>query len=275
MIFKVMIINRSKSLDKSELKKSVKAVDIQLRRDFGPAWNIASSCFLFEGREKNHDATIIIEDDPHIDAAGYHDYDSDRLIPHGFVFVKIAKEMHESLSVTLSHEVLELVLNRHCNYYAIGRHPLDRRKKAAIWLEACDAVQDQTYAIDGVAVSDFLYPYYFTPDSEHQGQNNHVLDKPVESFGVTPGGYIGYFDFDKKREGTFFANQRAKERHKIKKQAGDQRRKEKVKKIIKSEIETKSMFDNKMFGFLVIMYVFLFVTLFIGTGVLIGWLFFS
>jgi hypothetical protein len=126
--------------------------------------------------------------------------------------------------------MMELILNRHCNYFAIGRHPKDARKKAALWLEACDAVQDQSYKLDGVEVSDFVLPLYFTPIEEKNGQNNFMKDKPVKSFGVTSGGYIGYYDFDLKSDQTWFPedDERARKRQYIKGSIGIQRRKERA-----------------------------------------------
>jgi hypothetical protein len=272
MIFKVMVRNRSSLLSESEVKKAVKAVDIQLRKHFGPAWNIAATCFLEGKVSREHHAVIEIQSNPQAliedDAAGYHDYDA--VMPKGYVFLSIAKESGDAWTVILSHEMLELVLNKHCNYYAIGRHPLDGRKKCAVWLEACDAVQCQTYEIDGVEVSDFLYPHYFTPFDESNSQNNHCGDRPVDSFGVTEGGYFGYFDFDKKRECTFFADDVSVERHKIKNKAGVTRRKERVSKIISAH--KRNLFDKYPLLSISVLQIFLTLILF---GIMYAWLFYE
>lgn len=271
MIFRVMVANRSTLLSESEVKRAVKAVDIQLRKHFGPAWNIAAGCFLEGKVKRNYDAVIEIQDEPTIDdAAGYHEYDADSVMPTGYVFLSIAKETGDSWTAILSHEMLELVLNKHCNYYAIGRHPLDGRKKCAVWLEACDAVQCQTYEIDGIEVSDFLYPHYFTPFDESGSQNNHCGDRPVDSFGVTEGGYMGYFDFDKKRECTFFADEVGIQRHSIKKKAGLTRRKEKVSRIISQH--KANLFDKYPVLSISLLQIFLTLVIF---GVMYAWLFYE
>jgi hypothetical protein len=67
------------------------------------------------------------------------------------------------------------------------------------WFEMCDAVQAQTYSVDGVFVSDFVLPLFFTRTRETGARNNflgHVnkAAPALASFGVTPGGYIGYFN---------------------------------------------------------------------------------
>jgi hypothetical protein len=67
------------------------------------------------------------------------------------------------------------------------------------WFEMCDAVQDESYEIDGIGVSNFVLPLYFTASAERGGRNDFLGTrnkggKTLSSFGVNPGGYIGYFD---------------------------------------------------------------------------------
>src|SRR5207244_13483369 len=42
------------------------------------------------------------------------------------------------------------------------------------WYEMCDAVQDESYEIDGVAVSNFVLPLYFTGGNEKGGRNDFL-----------------------------------------------------------------------------------------------------
>jgi len=229
-MFKVIVVNQSSRLSNLVFQQAVRAINMQLRGHFGPAWNINCSCGTKYKKSAPPDAYMYIMDEPTIDnALGYHDVDEKNMSqPVGYVFLNVCDLIGENFSKTLSHEMCELVLNRHCNYYAIGTHPRNSRKKAAIWLEACDAVQDQGYEIYGVEVSDFLFPHYFTPKDEEGSRNNFLIDKPVASFGVNPGGYIGYYDFDLKIETTFMADDRASKRHEIKNAIGMLRRKNKV-----------------------------------------------
>jgi hypothetical protein len=80
----------------------------------------------------------------------------------------------------------------------------------------CDAVQDERYLIDGVEVSNFLLPLYFTASAERGGRNDFLgrrhNGKTLLSFGVNPGGYIGFYDPAKKRSGEFFCGGRSKGR---------------------------------------------------------------
>jgi len=59
-------------------------------------------------------------------------------------------------------------------------------------------VQNESYRIDGEQVSNFVLPAYFTGGEEMNGRNDFLGTRSggrtVRSFGVNPGGYLGYYD---------------------------------------------------------------------------------
>lgn len=228
-MFRILLVNQSEDIKYEEARRVASALDKQLHDHFYPAWSI-EACVKLGNRKTTietlkQDAIIFLRDKPDIDdAAGYHDVVEETGLPVGYVFQDIAAELDEPWSVTASHEVLELVLNRHCNYFAIGRHPKYKTKKVAHWLEACDAVQDSTYLIDRVEVSNFVHPCFFTPGQEKGGINDHLRSKKLESFSVLPGGYLGYYNPETGEDETYFADKRARQRFKVKGKMGSVRR---------------------------------------------------
>src|SRR6185295_17269883 len=85
------------------------------------------------------------------------------------------------------------------NLLVQGPHPSKPRHKVFHWYEMCDAVQAETYTLDGVTVSNFVLPLYFTSSDERGGRNDFLGTitkggKTLRSFSVNPGGYIGFFD---------------------------------------------------------------------------------
>jgi hypothetical protein len=88
----------------------------------------------------------------------------------------------------------------------------------------CDAVQDECYAIDGVKVSNFVLPLYFTPGDQRGGRNDFLSrrhgGKTLRSFGVNPGGYIGFYDPHTRKDQTVDADRRAAQRRARKRKAG-------------------------------------------------------
>ena len=89
----------------------------------------------------------------------------------------------------------------------------------------CDAVQDEKYKVDGVWVSNFVLPLYFTRDAEEGGRNDFLgrlyKKKALRSFNINPGGYIGFYDPSNHEHETFAlkADVRARQRLKIKSKA--------------------------------------------------------
>jgi len=212
---RISVINLTNGLlSDFEVITAIRAVNRQIKEDFEPYWNIGGTLRL-EGASTNEpdadnpldlqgEAIMYIWDKSDIpNALGYHEANY-RGIPYGFVFMDIATDIGENWTVTFSHEVLELIGDRQANSLIRGPHPNDRRRKVYHWHEMCDAVQDESYKIDGVAVSNFVLPLYFT-ESEELGSRNDFLgtkytspkdntQNSLRSFGINPGGYIGFLD---------------------------------------------------------------------------------
>ncbi len=228
----ISLINHSNGkVSDADIHRTIRAVNRQIAEDFAPYWGFGAKLRL-EGRSEKKptehtladmrgDAVLYLWD-------GYHEK-NDRGIPFGYVFLDLADELEEPWSATLSHETLELLGDPENNLFVAGPHPKDHRHRVFHWFEMCDAVQDEHYDIDGVRVSNFVLPLYFTSGNE-QGSRNDFLGhshdgKTLESFGVNPGGYIGFYDPKNKKGGQFFApgDSRAARRVKIKQKAAARR----------------------------------------------------
>lgn len=224
-MFRISVVNRS-SIATDKVERAVKAIDRQLKEHFYKAWSIRAGCSLAKRKinidNKTDGAVIFIDDKLDPEYSGYHEFMEETALPVGFVFRDVAEKI-EDWSVTLSHEIIELLGNRYCGLYCPGPHPTRKNVIVDHWFELCDAVQDQVYTIDRVAVSDFLYPLYWTTRNELGGVNNHLRTKDLLSFGLTKGGYIGYKTSGGQTR-TFFADQRARRRYDLKKGFGELRR---------------------------------------------------
>ncbi|HET7435489.1 MAG TPA: hypothetical protein VFN10_12345 [Thermoanaerobaculia bacterium] len=213
MIISVVNHSNRKVKDK-DLQTVIRAINRQITEDFAPYWSMSATLRL-EGRSMNEpdkvgvadmrgDAILYIWDKSDVDGAlGYH-FANNRGIPYGFVFLDVAEAVGESWTVTLSHEALELLADPEGNLLVIGPHPsADQNRFVFHWFEMCDAVQADTYTIDGVEVSNFVLPLYFTGsrDEDEPGARNDFLGTVKEddqttlpSFGINKGGYVGFYD---------------------------------------------------------------------------------
>ena len=228
----ITVVNRSRTLSTEKVLAAIRAINRQISEDFEPYWSFGATLRL-EGAvgskadtrtlaEMRGDAILYLSDTADVDdALGYHDKNN-RGVPYGFVFTELCKELKENWTVTLSHEALELIGDAQGNLLVQGPHPDNPNKEVFHWFEMCDAVQSQTYRIDGVEVSNFLLPLYFTPEEQEGGRNDYlgrrIRGKTLASFGVSPGGYIGYYDPQTRTHETYSApgDRKAQQRIKIK-----------------------------------------------------------
>jgi len=216
----ISVINHTAGqVSDEELQNAIRAINRQIREDYEPYWHIGGELRL-EGKsgakpskqnlsDMRGDAVLYLWNAVDVDdALGYHDANN-RGIPYGFVFTELAKQLGENWSVTLSHEALEMLGDSEVNLLVQGPHPAEPGRTVFHWYEMCDAVQTETYEIDGVAVSNFVLPLYFTGGDEIGGRNDFLgrtyKGKTLRSFGVNPGGYVGFFDPEKGDHDTFTA----------------------------------------------------------------------
>ncbi len=203
----ISLLNMSGKNDE-EVLNVVRAVNRQIADDFYPYWG-QSAVLRLEGRasaqpdrekppELRGDAILYLWNKADVPGViGFH-AENNAGLPFGFVFTELADQLDEPYSVTLSHEALELIGDANVNKLAAGPHPADPNRWVMHWYEMCDAVQGETYKVDGVDMSNFVLPPYFTP-GEQVGARNDFLGRAhngrtLQSFGVNPGGYLGFFD---------------------------------------------------------------------------------
>jgi len=203
----ISVVNRSRQVPDNEILDVIRAINRQLQEDFKAFWHIDVRMRL-EGvhgddclqwlPDLRGDAVLFVEDHPRgKEAGGYHAV-NERGIPYGFVYVDTAKKLGEHWSRTLSHEALEIAADPECNRLAEGPHPEDPQRSVFHWIEICDPVQGESYTIDGVEVSNFVLPHYYTR-GEERGMRNDFMNQShmfqtLQSFGVNPGGYFGFYD---------------------------------------------------------------------------------
>jgi hypothetical protein len=146
------------------------------------------------------------------EAIGHHDQNF-MGIPYGFVFIDVTERLHQNWSIALSHEALEMIADPELNLLVQGpdpREPDNRNKYVFHYYEVCDPVSSESYEIDGIKVSNFVLPLYFTGGDEYDGRNDFLGNvhngKTLKSFGVNPEGYISYVD-PQSRKTCFFFNE--------------------------------------------------------------------
>jgi len=183
---RIAIVNRSTVMKDAAVEKIAAALQTQVDRDFAPIWG-AGAQLQFVGRKQSAPEAAwwltVLDSSDQADALGYHDVTA-RGQPLGKAFAKSDLEAGYEPSVTISHELLEMLADPEINLCAqVG----DR----IYAYEVCDPCEADPfgYEIGDVRVSDFVTPSWFAPTPGAAGPydfRGHI-HKPLT---LIAGGYL-------------------------------------------------------------------------------------
>ncbi len=193
---KIAIMNASTVLGDADVKAAVPALQKQVHDDFAPIWGVdADLQFVAKGIAPPPGCwwLAILDDSDTAGALGYHDLTNEGL-PIGKVFAGTDKQYGLQWTVTASHELLEMLVDPDINLCAFTTAGGNTGTFYAY--EVCDPCEldEQGYEIDGVLVSDFVYPAWFEGFQQSpETQFDHA--KAIKNaFGLLPGGYAQLLD---------------------------------------------------------------------------------
>ena len=120
------------------------------------------------------------------DALGYHDLTPDGL-PLSKIFVETTISDGEEVSVTAAHELAEMLVDPGIQMGALSPDN--------VWYayETADAVERETFAVNGIDMSDFVYPAWFEAFRKPGSTQFDHLGKCSKPFQILKGGYMGVF----------------------------------------------------------------------------------
>jgi len=199
----IAFVNLAKTPLGVDLTKLVAALTKQLDHDFVPIWGYPAKLYVAKKAKPGEWQIVFLDDADAANALGYHDLTKNGQ-PVSKVFVKTTISAGELVSVTASHELLEMLIDPGAQLWAQSD---DGRFFA---YEMCDAVEEEVYSIDGIEVSDFVHPAFF--ESFHKpgsAQFDH-LKKVNRPFQTLKNGYQIVSDGKSVSE---IHGSRAKERH--------------------------------------------------------------
>lgn len=188
---KICIIDRSYDPEVTYelLVRIAAAIEVQVARDVAGWWEVQPvPLAVAVTAPPGFDQCLITKtlDDP--EAVAYH-----TRLANGRPLLRVGLDavraqggnFVDELSKSLSHEILEAIMNPYVNWWGDWKHP---GKKCA--LEICDPCQGDAYDIDGVKVSNFVGPRWFRPG---QGPYDYMKTL-VEPWQIAANGYVAYDD---------------------------------------------------------------------------------
>jgi hypothetical protein len=128
-------------------------------------------------------AVVFLDNADQPGALAYHDLTPDGL-PQSKVFVKTTLDNNDLVSVSASHELVEMLVDPAINLMTTGPDP-----NLVYAYESADPVEALSFAIHGIPMTDFVYPSYFETFHKPGSVPFDHMKKVNEPFEILPGGY--------------------------------------------------------------------------------------
>ncbi len=178
----IACVNKAKMDLRIDFDRLVRTLQTFLDDCFAPIWGTPAR--LVKATNPRAGAwTMVVLDRPDApEAEGYHDITHHGL-PLGKVFIKPTLDNGDKVSTTACHELCETLVDPAINMWAIGERGL-------VWAyEVCDAVEEEEFLLDGVSMSDFVFPAYFEAFRKPRSTQFDYLDKVTRPFQLLKDGY--------------------------------------------------------------------------------------
>jgi hypothetical protein len=208
----VALVSLTRDIPMRFVLQTAAAVQKQITRDFEPFWGLPATVDVFEdlGSVPSDYHPVIVFGDADEVAAELSPLVGDRVAAELIdefeqqkmsglhlnaytrqPFALVAAS--DAWSVTVSHEILELIADPYGNRLIAATHPQRHNQRVKYLLEVCDPCQTVWYPVNGVPVSDFYAPRYFDPVEAPQGRYSFTgeIEKPLQ---ILEGGYLTWID---------------------------------------------------------------------------------
>jgi hypothetical protein len=148
-----------------------------------PVWGTPAKLVKTTGFQSGAWAMVFLDNADQPGALAYHD-----LTPDGFpiskVFVKTTLDDKQLVSVSASHELVEMLVDPATNMMTSGPDP-----KTIYAYESADPVEELNFPVHGIAMSDFVYPSFFETFRKPKSAQFDYLNQVIKPFQVLKGGY--------------------------------------------------------------------------------------
>src|SRR5882672_7137068 len=161
----------------------IAAMQAFVDRHVAPVWGTPARLVKSRGFVKGAWAMVFLDDADQPGALAYHDLTPEGL-PQSKVFVKTTIENGDLVSVSASHELVEMLVDPAINMMTTGPDP-----KTVYAYESADPVEALTFKVNGIPMSDFIYPSYFEDFRKAGSVKFDQLRKVKRPFQILAGGY--------------------------------------------------------------------------------------
>src|SRR6266478_5534238 len=148
-----------------------------------PVWGTPAKLIKSTGFVKDAWAMVFLDDADAPGALAYHDLTPAGL-PLSKVFVRTTLQNGDLVSVSASHELVEMLVDPAINMMTTGPDP-----KLIYAYESADPVEALSFNVKDIPMSDFVYPAYFEAFHKPGSVQFDQLNKVGRPFQILQGGY--------------------------------------------------------------------------------------
>ena len=161
----------------------IAAMQVFVDQFVAPVWATPAKLVKSKGFVKGAWAMVFLDNADQPGALAYHDLTPDGL-PESKVFVKTTLDNKDLVSVSASHELVEMLVDPAINLMTTGPDP-----KIIYAYESADPVEALSFPVNGIPMTDFVYPSYFEAFHKAGAVQFDQLKKVKKPFQILAGGY--------------------------------------------------------------------------------------
>ncbi len=165
----------------------IAAMQVFVDEHVAPVWGTRAKLVRSKGFVPGKWAMVFLDDADHAHSLAYHDLTPDGF-PQAKVFVKTTLRNKKLVSVSASHELVEMLVDPSINMVTMRPG-----SKLVYGYESADPVEELTFRVDRIPMTNFVYPAYFEAFHKPGSVRFDHLDKINKPFEIHPGGYLGVY----------------------------------------------------------------------------------
>lgn len=166
-----------------DLDDLIAAMQEYVDKFVAPIWATPAQLIKSTGFVKGAWAIVFLDNADQPGALAYHDLTPDGL-PQSKVFVKTTIDNGDLVSVSASHELVEMLVDPAINMMTTGPD-----SKTIYAYESADPVEALSFKVQSIPMSDFVYPSYFEDFHKAGSVRFDQMGKVSKPFQILAGGY--------------------------------------------------------------------------------------
>lgn len=179
----IAVFNKAKTAMGVDFTKLIAALQEYVNSCIVPVWGTPAHLIQTSDFVANAWAIEFLDDADSPGALAYHDLTPGGL-PLSKVFVKTTLQAGDQVSVSASHELVEMLVDPAINIYSTGANPGE-----FLAYESADAVEETQFDVLGIPMSNFVYPSFFEGFRKPLSTKFDYMGKLTKPFELLPGGY--------------------------------------------------------------------------------------